>query len=163
MRFPAPARSYPSRDEVADYLEAYAARFGLPVQHGVRVDRLSEDGGRFVLAAGGRRFEADHVVVATGAYHLPRIPAFAADLDPAIVQLDCRRYRNPSQLQAFELFQVLHGLNEGFVSDDVHALDIVTVHLAEHAAQAAPDGHTLLLVPTPTLSPASTFPPGNSQ
>jgi putative flavoprotein involved in K+ transport len=99
MRFPAPAASYPGKDEVADYLEAYAARFALPVRRGVRVDRLSRDGARFCLAAGDRRFEADHVVVATGAYHLPRIPAFAADLDPAIVQLDCRRYRNPSQLQ----------------------------------------------------------------
>jgi putative flavoprotein involved in K+ transport len=99
MRFPAPAWSYPSRDEVADYLEAYAARFGLPVQHGVRVDQLSEDGGRFVLAAGGRRFEADHVVVASGAYQRPRIPAFAVELDPGIVQLDCTGYRNPSQLR----------------------------------------------------------------
>ncbi len=96
--FPGPAWSFPTKDEVADYLEAYAARFELPVQTGVRVDRLSRDGERYVVAAGERRFQADHVVVASGAYQRPRIPAFAAELDPGILQLDPNRYRDPSQL-----------------------------------------------------------------
>ncbi|HZC99665.1 MAG TPA: NAD(P)-binding domain-containing protein [Actinomycetes bacterium] len=98
MPFPAPAFSYPTKDQVADYLEAYAARFNLPVRSGVRVDRLWRDGDRYVLAAGDRRLQADHVVVASGAYQRPRIPAFAAELDPAILQLDPNRYRDPSQL-----------------------------------------------------------------
>jgi putative flavoprotein involved in K+ transport len=98
MPFPAPAWSFPTKDEVADYLAAYAARFDLPVRSGVRVDRLSSDGDRYLLAAGDRRFQADHVVVASGAYQRPRIPAFAAELDPGILQLDPNRYQNPSQL-----------------------------------------------------------------
>jgi putative flavoprotein involved in K+ transport len=100
MPFPAPAFSYPTKDQVADYLEAYAIRFDLPVHTGIRVDRLSCDGDRYVVAAGDRRFQADHVVVASGAYRRPRIPGFAAELDPAILQLDPYRYRNPSQLPA---------------------------------------------------------------
>jgi putative flavoprotein involved in K+ transport len=96
--FPAPAWSYPTKDQVADYLEAYATRFDLPVRTGVRVDQLSRDGDRYLLAAGDRRLEADHVVVASGAYQRPRIPAFAAELDPGILQLDPNRYRDPSQL-----------------------------------------------------------------
>jgi putative flavoprotein involved in K+ transport len=100
MPFPAPAWSFPTKDQVADYLEAYAARFDLPVRSGVRVDRLSRDGGQYLLAAGDRRFQADHVVVASGAYQRPRIPAFAAELDPGILQLDPIRYRDPSQLPA---------------------------------------------------------------
>jgi putative flavoprotein involved in K+ transport len=97
--FPAPAWSFPTKDEVADYLEAYAARFDLPVRAGVRVDRLAREGDRYVVAAGDRRFEADHVVVASGAYHRPRIPAFAPELDRGIVQLHSNEYRGPSQLQ----------------------------------------------------------------
>ncbi len=100
MPFPAPAFSYPTKDEVADYLETYAARFDLPVRGGVRVDRLSRDGDRYLLAAGDRLLEADQVVVATGAYQRPRIPAFAAELDPGLLQLDPNRYRDPSQLPA---------------------------------------------------------------
>jgi putative flavoprotein involved in K+ transport len=100
MPFPAPAWSFPTKDQVADYLETYAARFDLPVRTDVRVERLSRDGGRYLLAAGERRFQADQVVVASGAYQRPRIPAFAAELDPGILQLDPIRYRDPSQLPA---------------------------------------------------------------
>jgi putative flavoprotein involved in K+ transport len=96
--FPAPAWSFPSKDEVAGYLEAYAARFDLPVRTGVLVDGLSREADRYVVAAGDRRFEADHVVVASGAYQRPRIPAFAADLDPALVQMHSSEYRDRSQL-----------------------------------------------------------------
>jgi len=97
--FPAPAHSFPTKDQVADYLEAYAARFELPVRTGVRVDRLSRNGDRFVVAAGDRRFEADNVVVAMATYQVPRVPAFAPGLDPGVVQLHAGQYRNPSQLR----------------------------------------------------------------
>ena len=97
--FPGPAWSYPGKDAVADYVQAYAARFALPVRTGVRVDSLFKEDGRYVVAAGDRRFEADHVVVASGPYHSPRVPAFAPELDPGIVQLRSSEYRNPSQLR----------------------------------------------------------------
>ncbi|HEV8563704.1 MAG TPA: SidA/IucD/PvdA family monooxygenase [Actinomycetota bacterium] len=48
---------------------------------------------------GHRRFEADNVVVATGAHRIPKIPPFARELDPSIVQLHSSEYRNPSQLR----------------------------------------------------------------
>jgi putative flavoprotein involved in K+ transport len=97
--FPGEPFHYPARDEVADYLEAYAARFELPVRPGVRVDRLSRQGDRFLVAAGDRRFEAANVVVAAGAYHHPRVPGFAAELDPAIRQLHSSAYRRPDRLR----------------------------------------------------------------
>lgn len=98
LRFPARSVSFPTKDEMADYLEAYAARFDLPVRTGVTVERLSRVGDRFLVTAGDRRFEADHVVVATGAHHIPKLPTFAAGLDPSIVQLHSSRYRSPAQL-----------------------------------------------------------------
>ena len=99
MPFPAPPASYPTKDDVADYLEAYAAHFELPVLTGIRVDGLSGEGPRYVLTAGEQRYEAANVVVATGAYQAQRVPAFAAQLDSSILQLDSTRYRNPSQLR----------------------------------------------------------------
>jgi putative flavoprotein involved in K+ transport len=97
--FPGPGFSYPGKDEVADYLEAYAAQFDLPLRAGVRVERISRNGSRFVLVSRDRRFEAENVVVASGAYHGLRVPPFAADLDPRILQLDSTAYQNPSQLR----------------------------------------------------------------
>src|SRR5207247_2570078 len=76
--FPAPGWSYPTARETADYLEAYAARFELPVRTGMAVDRLMKDGDRYVVECGERRFEAGNVVVATGFYGTPSVPAFAA-------------------------------------------------------------------------------------
>jgi putative flavoprotein involved in K+ transport len=83
---------------VADYLERYAERFDLPVLHDSRVDALGWDGERYVLRAGDRRFEADNVVVATGAFQRPRVPAIAARLSPEIHQLHSSEYRSPFAL-----------------------------------------------------------------
>ncbi len=99
MPFPAPDWAFPTKDEMADYLEAYAARFEFPVRTGVRVERLSRQGDQFVLDAGDLRFEADHVVVAMANFQRPQVPSFARDLDPGIVQFHSSAYRNPSQLR----------------------------------------------------------------
>jgi putative flavoprotein involved in K+ transport len=101
MPFPAPPHSYPSGYEMADYLEAYAARFDLPVLSGTRVDRLDRNGDGYVVVAGERRFEADNVVVATGVFQHehPVIPDFAGEFDPRIRQLHSADYRSPAQLQ----------------------------------------------------------------
>ena len=100
MRFPAPALSFPTKDEMADYLEGYAARFKLPVRNGIRVDRISRRGSAYLVSAGDRRFEADEVVVAMSSYQTPKAPAFAGELDADIVQLHSSDYRNPAQLAA---------------------------------------------------------------
>jgi putative flavoprotein involved in K+ transport len=99
MPFPAPAHAFPAKDDMADYLEAYAAHFELPVRTGVQVDRLSKPGGRFVVKAGDLRLESDNVVVAMATFQKPRVPPFARELDPGIVQLHSSDYRNLSQLQ----------------------------------------------------------------
>ncbi|HSM60633.1 MAG TPA: NAD(P)-binding domain-containing protein, partial [Longimicrobiales bacterium] len=99
MPFPARPDSFPTKDEMADFLEAYVARFELPVRTGVRVDSLSRPGERFLVTAGDRRFEADHVVVAMADYQKPWRPDFAAELDAGIVQLHSFEYRNPGQLR----------------------------------------------------------------
>lgn len=99
MPFPAPAHTFPTKDEMADYLESYAARFALPVRTGVIVSRLAKQGGRFVVTAGEQRFEAENVVVAMASYQQPRVPSFAQELNPGILQLHSSDYRNPRQLR----------------------------------------------------------------
>ena len=106
MRFPARRWSFPTKDEMGNYLEAYAARFDLPVRTDVRIDRVSRIGDRYVLESGERRFEAERVIVASGAHRTPNVPAFAAQLDPRILQLHSGEYRNPSQLQAGDVLIV---------------------------------------------------------
>lgn len=99
MPFPASADTFRTKDQVADYLEAYAAHFHLPVRLDAVVNTLTREADRYLLTMGDHRLEAEHVVVATGAYQHPRTPAFAALLDPTITQFHSTEYRNPNQLQ----------------------------------------------------------------
>ncbi|MFP3944533.1 MAG: flavin-containing monooxygenase [Alphaproteobacteria bacterium] len=99
MRFPAPPTHYPTKDEVADYLEAYAGRFKLPVRNGCRVEKLSKSGDGFIVSTGNGNFMARNVVVAMSNYQLPGIPEFASKLSPEIVQLHAGEYRNPGVLR----------------------------------------------------------------
>jgi len=98
MRLPAAGDHFASKDEFADYLESYAEHFALPVRHDVRVDRLSRAGERFLVDYGTERIAARQVVVAMATYQRPKVPAFAAHLDNAIVQLHSSEYRGPGQL-----------------------------------------------------------------
>jgi putative flavoprotein involved in K+ transport len=94
---------YLGKEEVADYLERYAERFALPVQHGVRVTALEKvaDGFRLSTSAGengATELRARNVVVASGATRVPAVPGFASGLDADIRQLHSDEYRNPESI-----------------------------------------------------------------
>lgn len=99
MPFPAPDFSFPTKDEMGDYLENYAKTFKLPVQTGVRVNRVSRNGDRFVIETDQGTFDARQVVVAMSSFQKAKPPAFAKDLASDITQLTSYEYRNPSQLR----------------------------------------------------------------
>jgi len=99
MRFPGWPGAFPTKDQMADYLEAYAERFELPVRLNSRVERLFRNGGQFEIWTGDRKLRADNVVVAMASTQVPRLPSFASQLSDEIVQLHSRDYRNPSQLK----------------------------------------------------------------
>jgi putative flavoprotein involved in K+ transport len=98
MPFPLAGGYFATKDEMADYLEEYARKFDLPVRLGLHVDSLRREGDSYLVSAGEERYLAANVVVATGPYHTPRIPAFAGRLDPSITQLHSSTYRNPDQI-----------------------------------------------------------------
>jgi len=93
-----PVDGFPTRDEMADYLEQYAIRFDLPVRTGVRVNGVSRRGEQFLVDTDHGSYLADQVVVATGSHQRARRPEWTDALDPGIRQLHSMDYRNPSQL-----------------------------------------------------------------
>jgi putative flavoprotein involved in K+ transport len=100
MRFPAPPASYPTKDEMADFLETYASTFQLPIRTGVRVRRLSFQDGKYLVTTDGPSYLCDNVVVASGTFgRTPYVPDVAGELDPGIVQLHSSAYKNPGQLR----------------------------------------------------------------
>lgn len=99
LPFPSRPSHYPTKDELADYLEDYAATFELPIRLGVRAERLTRAGNGFQIVTSEGPLLAGNVVVATGPYRRPRIPDFATELDDSIVQLHSKEYCNPDQLR----------------------------------------------------------------
>jgi putative flavoprotein involved in K+ transport len=99
LPFPAAADTYPGKEEVADYLRAYAAAFELPVHLDTTVTSLTRSGdGSYLVKAGADELEAAQVVVTTGPFQTPSIPPAAAALAPDVHQLHSADYRRPEQL-----------------------------------------------------------------
>jgi putative flavoprotein involved in K+ transport len=92
---------YPTKDEIADYLELYAAHFAIPVQLNAEVRSLDHVDGKFrAMTTENIGIEARTVVIASGAFQLPRIPALSATFSSQVCQLSAASYRNPSQVPA---------------------------------------------------------------
>ena len=95
MPFPAPAGTYPGKEQVAAYLEHYARTFDLPVHLQSRVTRLRRRDGYFVAETPRGEFRARRVVVATGPFQAPRVPSWSTGLSRAVAQLHSSGYRRP--------------------------------------------------------------------
>ncbi len=99
LPFPAPRNYFPTKNEMGDYLEAYARHFSLPVRTGARVLSVSRNGEGYVVKTERFEIEADHIVVAMATYQKPRVPSFAKDLGEDVVQLHSLDYKSPSGLR----------------------------------------------------------------
>ena len=106
LPFPAARGTYPGKDDVARYLQAYAAKHSLPVRLTTSVTSLTRGDDTYVAKAGGEVLEARQVVVATGPFQVPFIPAIADALDPGVHQIHSAHYRRPETLPAGKVLVV---------------------------------------------------------
>lgn len=94
------AGRYPTKDEVAEYLSAYANTFSLPVKFHTTVSSLTHDNQeQFVLTTSQGVFCCRNVIVATGPFHHPYIPSFSTELSKEVFQFHSSEYKNPAQLK----------------------------------------------------------------
>lgn len=99
MPFPLPRDTYPTKDQVASYLVAYAKHFEIDVHLRSSVTRLTREGRHFRLEVNDSAVVmADVVVLATGTLQRPYTPSFANKLGEDVRQLHSDQYRNPTQL-----------------------------------------------------------------
>jgi putative flavoprotein involved in K+ transport len=113
MPFPGRPDTYPTKDPVADYLQAYAAAFNLPVRLNARVIHLSKTAEGFEIGTQAEVFRARQVVAAAGPFQTPFIPPAAQRLDGSVTQLHSAGYRHPQALPAGPVL-VVGGGNSGF-------------------------------------------------
>jgi putative flavoprotein involved in K+ transport len=135
IEFPAPADTYPTKDQVADYLAAYAARFELPILLGTTVTRLEQRADRFAVHTNQGTLRARQVVVATGPFQNPVIPAVADGLDAGVVQLHSAEYRNPGQLPPGPVVVVGAGNSGLQIADELADHHDVTLAVGAHSTE----------------------------
>ncbi len=99
MPMPGDPNGLPTKDEAADYLEAYAERYSLPVQLRTQVISMTKTGPDFLLETNRGTYRAGKVIVATGPFHTPYVPGFASGLPDEIYQTHSSAYRNPDELR----------------------------------------------------------------
>ena len=132
LAFPGSPTLFPTKDEMAAYLEEYARHFALPVRLGSEVTRISRRAEGYEVECDGQTLIGEQIVLANGGWRSPVIPTFAAELGPEVRQLHAAGYRNPDSLQAGSVLVVGAG-NSG----------------AEIAMEAAACGHEVWLAGRP--------------
>ncbi|AUZ33912.1 FAD-dependent oxidoreductase [Arthrobacter sp. PGP41] len=125
------------RDAVINLFRDYAQRISAPVRLGTEATRIGRADGGFSVESTGGQFAAQNVVLANGAFQLPRIPAAAAGLPPHVLQLHSHEYRNPQQLPDGTVLVVGTGQSGGQITEDLLAAGRV-VHLAVSTCPEAP-------------------------
>jgi putative flavoprotein involved in K+ transport len=132
MPFPAAADTYPTKDPVGDYLERYAAELSAPVRLNTRATDLRRVGDLFEVGAASEVFRTARVVVATGPFQVPFVPAPAQKLDASVTQVHSAEYRNPLQLPDGPVL-VVGGGNSGLqIAEELAASREVHVSVGEN-------------------------------
>lgn len=129
LPFPGDPWRFPVKDEAADYLEAYAEKFQLPIRRGAPVTTLSRSGDEYRIETPGKTYYAEAVIVSTGGFQRPHLPPFAANLAPDVLQVHSSAYRNPSDIPEGTVL-VVGGGNSGVQLAEELSAARGTVHLS---------------------------------
>lgn len=113
LDFPGPKGHYPSKDEVAQYFEAYVKEHNFPIQFDTLVEKISREEDYFLLKSSSGDLKAKNVIIGTGPFHIPYIPSFSKKINPEIFQVHSNYYKNPNQLQPGKVLVVGAG-DSGF-------------------------------------------------
>ncbi len=109
------------KNEIIDYLESYATKFQLPIQQATKVNHVSLQGHRFRVQTSQQNFLADNIIIATGNYHLPQIPAVAKNLPNHIRQIHSSEYRHPKQFEGENVLLVGTAQSGCQIAEELHA------------------------------------------
>lgn len=138
---------FAGKDEVADYLEAYAHHFKLPVLTGTRIQSLEKhnNGGYIAITSARSIIKAQAVVLATGAFQKQSIPSLARDLAESVRQFSSENYKNPTQVPPGTVLVVGDGATGRDIASDLHATHNIIIAT----------GHSRKLLPQRILGKSS--------
>lgn len=110
-----------AKAEIVTYFEQYVNKFDLPVQFNTAVlDVTPMDDGGYRVTTAKQTYQAKNVIVATGSFQKPKLPAFSADIPADILQLHSGQYRNPAQLPAGAVLVVGSGQSGMQIAEELY-------------------------------------------
>jgi putative flavoprotein involved in K+ transport len=127
LDFPGHPEHFPNKDEMADYLAGYADTFQLPIRLDTKVTALTAADGGYRADTDSGVYHAAAVIVATGAYQQPHLPAISEKLAPDVFQVHSARYRNPRQIPDREVLVVGAANSGAGIAEDLAATHRVTL------------------------------------
>ncbi|MBC6972367.1 NAD(P)-binding domain-containing protein [Bacillus sp. Xin] len=89
---------FPSKDEIANYLEVYANHFSIPVRLNTDVSKIRKKGHEFEVYTSKEILQAKRVIIASGAFQRPFIPSISQNLSNDIFQIHSSQYQSPKQI-----------------------------------------------------------------
>jgi putative flavoprotein involved in K+ transport len=114
-----PRGALPTKDQMADYLERYAAHFELPVRLGEPVQALTQINGQFSVTTTKASYRSARVIIATGAFQTPKLPSYHGQERATLVQLHSSAYRNPGQLPSAPVLVVGAGNSAAQIAEEL--------------------------------------------
>ncbi len=111
--------TYPSRAQVVDYLEAYAAHFNVRPVFNTEVSRVARDGSHWCVETSEEAFSAPIVIVATGIAHAPYRPPWPGAESFGGPIIHSSDYRNPAAFAGKRVLAVGFGNSGGEIALDL--------------------------------------------
>jgi putative flavoprotein involved in K+ transport len=112
MDLPGDPEGFPTKDEIAKYLETYANYFSIPIHLNTNVEKLEQIDDKYRVITSQGNFIAKNVVIAAGPFQKPFIPKLHGTVSKRIFQIHTSEYRRPSQLPEGSIL-VVGGGNSG--------------------------------------------------
>ena len=109
-----------TRAEIVAYFDSYARRFQLPVRCNVAVTSVDRENQGYRVRTTGGEYRAQNVVVATGEFQTPKLPALSESLPGEIRQLHSMEYRNPSSLPPGAVLVVGTGQSGAQIAEELY-------------------------------------------
>jgi putative flavoprotein involved in K+ transport len=117
----------PTKDQIADYFERYAAYFGFPIQLGERVRSLTKDGDVFTITTNSAHYWAKSVIVASGAFQRPHVPSYNGQAGATLEQLHSAAYKNSAQLAPGAVLVVGAGNSAAQIAEELSRDRVVSL------------------------------------
>ncbi|MGZ8438935.1 MAG: NAD(P)-binding domain-containing protein [Candidatus Limnocylindrales bacterium] len=111
------------RESLVARFRGYAAAIAAPVHLAIEVKAVAANvgaGRRFRLTTSEGPIDADQVIVATGSFQSPRVPAAAAGISPRITQVHSHDYRNEAQLPPGGVLLIGSGQTGVQLAEELH-------------------------------------------